>query len=109
LIANWRLVFLTTKALAMILAVSYGVLGISAVILGYITASLLRLAWSGRTALADGALAVVLAMVCVVGEPLLLRSSSNAILWSVIVSYLGVILRHLGRFIVSRRLIRTAA
>ena len=82
-----------------IVLVSYGLLGVFAVIVGHVMSMLLRLRWSGHSAAADAALAVSVAIACVVTMALLYPELSYGVIWIGLLSLLSVVLRYLGRFV----------
>jgi hypothetical protein len=94
--------FTSGMTLAFVLA-SYGALAMFAVMLGNVMSTLMRLHWSGHSATADAALAVSVALVCVVATGLLNPDTSNGVIWIGVLSLLSVVLRRLGRFVVGRR------
>jgi hypothetical protein len=100
-------VFVAGIILAFLLA-AYGVLGVFAVILGHLMSMMLRLRWSGHSAAVDAALAVSVALGCVLAMGWLEADSRNGVIWADVLSLLSVILRHIARLFASGRGTRTA-
>jgi hypothetical protein len=95
--------------IVIIAGVFMSAIAFAAAMLGYGISAALRLDWTGRTAVADAVIAIVLSLLGVVGLAWLSPDPSDGVMWEVGLGLLGVVLRHVGRATVRRKPIGPAA
>lgn len=100
---------LSKEMIVAIASVFMSAIAFGAVMLGYGVSAVLRLDWTGRTAVADAVIALALSLLGVVGLAWLSPDPSNGVMWKVGLGLPGVVLRHVGRATVRRKSIDPAA